>query len=447
MDIQTSTERLTLLDKVNVCLQDFGDHVMHLVFDIEGQINLDRMQRAVYLSLIQHPIMAQRLMPGWFRYRWQRWDNNRLEQFPYCDLLTTDTPEECIHDFLIREFDFQKQPMVKLAVIRSPNQEHDTLCVKVSCVPIDGRGFLIYCESLLSIYEKLKYNPLFIPEKGNVKTRSTKDLIPYFSPIDALKLVFFGLKNQLTDARTAHNWAFPFRNHPKIKKSYYCYQFKEQTFSQVRGLRRLYNLTFNDILLGAYYCSLQEIIQPTKNNLYCVLNTYDLRRQELNPQFERVANYSSFVNSNVPLNENVDFIATCKQVKQALDQRKAHYPGMTEGPFILPLFSCLPFAISSRVVKALLKHRGERIPVFTNVGIIPCEKMRINGAPISNVRPFAPLEFPPKLTVTLATAGNTITLSVGFSKNHFDENKIHQLFSRMETLIQKAHTNGIQAAA
>jgi len=30
------SERLTLLDKVNVCLQDFGDHVMHLVFDVSG---------------------------------------------------------------------------------------------------------------------------------------------------------------------------------------------------------------------------------------------------------------------------------------------------------------------------------------------------------------------------------------------------------------------------
>ena len=97
----------------------------------------------------------------------------------------------------------------------------------------------------------------------------------------------------------------------------------------------------------------------------------------------------------------------------------------------------LPFPIGSFIVKGLLKHRGEKIPVFTNVGVIHTDKMRINGQPISNVQPFAPLEHPPKLTVTLATSGEVISLSVGYSENHFPTTLIQHLFQRMEQLIRE----------
>ena len=52
---------LTLLDKVNVCLEDFGDHVMHLVFDVQGKVDIKRLQQAIQLSLTQHPIMSMYL--------------------------------------------------------------------------------------------------------------------------------------------------------------------------------------------------------------------------------------------------------------------------------------------------------------------------------------------------------------------------------------------------
>lgn len=459
----STTERLTLLDKVNVCLKDFGDHVMHLVFDCEGHVDREQLNRAVRLALIAHPIMAQQLIPGFFRYRWQPWNSENLDQYSFVETIESDQKEKRIHDFLIREIDFLAQPMVKVAIVRgTPSQQdtyqnntntntytntEDTVCIKVSCIPIDGRGFLLFCESLLAIYEKLSENPNYQPKTGNLQQRSTKALVPYFTITDALKLIFFGLKNQLTDARTAHNWAFPYRSSNQIAKTYYCHRFNPSTFYQIKDLRAQHNLTFNDILLGAYYCALHDIIQPKKETLFCVLNTFDLRRHESAPCPDRVANYSSFVNSNVHLKQRWNFIDVCQRVKSSLDQRKAHYPGMTEGPFIWPLLSGLPFSISSTIVKALLKHRGEKIPVFTNVGIIHQNNMPMNGQPIKNVRPFAPLEFPPKLTVTLATSGDVVSLSVGFCRNHFQENHIHRLFQHMETLIQQAHANANSAAA
>ena len=203
--------------------------------------------------------------------------------------------------------------------------------------------------------------------------------------------------------------------------------------------RQTHKLSFNDVLLGSYYLALHELIKPQKRGPFCILNTYDLRRYEKDHPTgiapDRVANYSSFINTNIFPQADTNLLQAAMAVQRAISQRKSHYPGITEGPFIWPLLTFLPFSIGSRIVKFLLKHRGEKIPVFTNVGIIPVERMLMNGKPIHNVRPFAPLEYPPKLTVTLATSGQVISLSMGYSEHHFATITIQQLFKRMEQLI------------
>ena len=426
------SERLTLLDKVNVCLQDFGDHVMHLVFDVSGLVDVSRMQRAARLSLIQHPIMSKRLVKHRWQPRWHDRSTQELDSYGYCELIHNQPRQSAIDEFLVKELDYQREPMLKIRVIRG---QQDTVCIKVSCVPIDGRGFLIFVEDLLAIYEALKHNPEYHPEPGSTALRSTKALLPLFKLSDLFKLLFFGLKNQLTDSRTAGNWQFPCTEATQIEKRYYCHQFSEATLQAITQYRKKAGLTFNDILLGAYYKALYDIIQPARKGPFCILNTYDLRRYETEDAPDRVANYSSFINTNVSMDAKTDFVGAAQGVHRSINDRKNHYPGMTEGPFIWPILTFLPFAVGSFIVKQLLKHRGERIPVFTNVGVINTNKMLVEGHPITNVMPFAPLEFPPKLTVTLATSGQVVSLSVGYSAQHFPSALMKRLFDEMERLI------------
>ncbi|RLT96883.1 hypothetical protein [Ketobacter sp.] len=454
-----SSASLTLLDKVNVCLQDFGDHVMHLIFDVQGPLHLERLQQALRLSLEQHPIMAMRLDCSGLQPKWIPHTPATLAHYEFCEhhLLNggsgNHSLQHAIDEFMLQQFDYQRVPMVKVRVIQhvtQSSQTHDathTICIKVSCVPIDGRGFLIYVEDVLALYEKLGLNPSFRPQPGTLNLRSTKALVPYFRPRDLLPLLFHGLKHQLQDSRTAHNWEVPCAPGNAIHKRYLCHQCSPRTLQALTRFRRQHGLSFNDVLLGAYYLALHEQIQPEHQGPFCVLNTYDLRRYETDKAPHRVANYSSFINTNVTLSAGSTLLQVARAVQDAIHQRKQHYPGITEGPFIWPLLTFLPFGLGSRIVKFLLKHRGEKIPVFTNVGVIPVERMRFNGMPIRNVRPFAPLEYPPKLTVTLATAGEVISLSVGYSDRHFATDNMRRLFTRMEQLIQATCTQTVTEAA
>ena len=444
MAVSERSVPLTLLDKVNVCLQDFGDHVMHLLFDVHGKVDIERLQQAIQLSLEQHPIMSMYLDESGLQPRWVFHSEKTLSHFTFCELIAGVNPQSAIDEFMLTQFDYQHVPMVSARVIR---HHTDTICIKVSCVPIDGRGFLIYVENLLRIYEKLRLNPDYHPQPGNLHQRSTKALVPYFKIRDVFSLLYHGLRQQVTDSQTAGNWQPPCNNSNELEPRYYCHQCAPATLIALNQFRKQHKLSFNDVLLGAYYLALHEWIQPRNTGPFCVLNTYDLRRYEADNAPDRVANYSSFINSNIVLQSDANLLQAALAVRDAIGQRKIHFPGITEGPFIWPLLTFLPFKLGSSIVKFLLKHRGEKIPVFTNVGIIPVERMLVNGHRIHNVRPYAPLEFPPKLTVTLATSGSVISFSVGYSESHFPTPMIQRLFSRMEQLVVSTGTRTVTEAA
>lgn len=434
--------RLTLLDNVNVCLESFGDHVMHLVFGAEVPLDVQRFSHAIRLSLDVEPILGCRLVDkGWKPY-WTRWSAEMLDGFQYCELVSALDVDQQIQASLLRTMDCRTEPMVQARIIRGAS---DVVVLNVNCVPIDGRGLLIYLERLLDIYNNLGRDPAFTPVSGTYRQRSTDALVKYFRWPDAFKLVFYGLLNQWVDRSTAANWTFPARQSASLDKAFHYHQFDPRTLALIHEYRKRAGFTFNDILLAAFYHALQQIVKPASGTTCCVLNTYDLRRYETDGSVDRVANYSSFINSNVTLEADLPFVELIARVRDAMAARKQHYPGITEGPFVWPVFKLLPFPWARALLSALLRHRGEHIPVLTNVGVIDIEKLRLDGHRVQWVLPFAPLEYPPKLTVTLATVGDVITLSLGYSRNHFDSEQIAYLFREMEAVIVR-HCSGEPSA-
>lgn len=424
--------RLTLLDKVNVVLERFGDHVMHLVFAPSHPVDAVRFARALRLSLDAEPILGCRLVEGIFSPAWVRWEPQELDRFELCRVEPAVNTDQQVQAFQLEVMDCRVEPMVQARIFRAGS---DVICLNVSCVPIDGRGLLIYLERVFEIYNRLADDPAFVPVSSGFELRSVDALLRCFRWWDVFGLLYAGLRNQWRDRRTAHNWKFPVRESDDMDRVFFHHQFQASTLASLESYRKQHGFTFNDILLAAFYSALQGIIKPASGTLCCVLNTYDLRRYEESPAPDRVANFSSFINSNVQLDADMPFRLLIERVRDAMADRKRHFPGITEGPFIWPLFKLLPFALARRLIATLLQHRGESIPVLTNVGVIRMDRLLLDGAPLQWLLPYAPLEYPPKLTVTLATVGHRITLSLGYSRLHFDEHQVRELFTRMEAAI------------
>ncbi|MFZ5603624.1 MAG: hypothetical protein ACOY7J_14320, partial [Pseudomonadota bacterium] len=197
--------RLTLLDYVNVCLQSFGDHVMHIVFCPQKPLDLPRFRRALRLSVDAEPILGCRLLYSSWKPLWQRWDSAVLDRFDWCYEQPAADVDQQIQAFLLQKMDCCTEPMVRARLIRGAS---DTVCLNVNCVPIDGRGLLIYLERLFNIYNELATNPDYRPVATDMERRSTRHLLPRFRWHDLFKLLFFALRNQWIDRATAHNWRF-----------------------------------------------------------------------------------------------------------------------------------------------------------------------------------------------------------------------------------------------
>ena len=262
--------KLTLFDKINVCLEELGDHVMNYVFQAPGKIDVDRFNKAMRLSLDAEPILKQRLIQNPLSPYWTEWDESTLSAYPFCELEECSNVKESLERFLALEIDYQSEPMIKTKIFRG---EIEQVCIKVSCNPIDGRGFVIYVHRLLAIYEALASNPNHKPIVSNIKNRSTKHLIPHFKLRNTPLLLLAAIRNQLTDSFTANNWRYPSihhsthndidldidnnnnnLNHDKNKPPSKAFDFQslnKETYNKIQRFRKFYNFSFNDVLLGA----------------------------------------------------------------------------------------------------------------------------------------------------------------------------------------------------
>jgi NRPS condensation-like uncharacterized protein len=111
---------------------------------------------------------------------------------------------------------------------------------------------------------------------------------------------------------------------------------------------------------------------------------------------------------------------------------------LTDAPLIGPPFTLLPYRWARPLVAAVARRQAQTVPSFTNVGFIDLRLLPLDGMTATNVRPFPPLEHPPKLLVCALTAGETLSFSCGHSRSHLPAETVERLFEAMEELIATA---------
>lgn len=434
INVKRKKYRLTLLDKVNICLESLGDHVMHVFIEADNRVNPDRFKRAIRLSLDAEPILACRYVYNSWKPYWEEWDPKALDAYVLCTLEPEIDLEQQKLDFLLQKMDSTSEPFVQAKIIRG---ETDTIAININCISMDGSGLFIYLVRLFDIYNTLALDPDFHPKPSDMALRSARQFSAQFSTLDKIKIFFTGLKNQIINQRTAHNWSFPSSKQGSMQKTFLIKNFDVSTFAAINTYRNRLKATVNDVMLAAYYQSLYKIIQPEKSGPYCVLNTYDLRNHLPTNSVPRAANYSSFINTNIDMQEDTPFNEIVQQVQSSIGEQKENYPGLGEAPALWFLFRFLPFSLAQYVFKLILRARGGTVPVFTNVGMIKTKWFTIDGKAVRNITPIPPLEYPPKLTVSLSTTDDKIALCVGYSTAHFRESDVERLFTLMEAAIPR----------
>ncbi len=158
------------------------DLQIHCVVDFKGQLDAERLARAVRLSVDAEPILGCCLKKHWWRQSWERRaDLDRVKLF---ELVEAEQARAEVMVFLASPLDLYNGPLVQVRLYRSSS---DTLCVKVNHIVADAGGVKEYVELLASIYNRLGESAYFRPTPNVKGSRSIQQVTRQFSSRQRLK--------------------------------------------------------------------------------------------------------------------------------------------------------------------------------------------------------------------------------------------------------------------
>lgn len=145
-----------------------GNFMIQVMMKFDGRLDFDKLKKAVRLSVDQEPVLGCRFVEDDPPY-WKRRED--IDSIEFCTIEETDNIDEAVNRFLETTIDMDKDPMVKVKLIRS--DKFDTLGIKINHTCSDGSGSKDYVNLLSHIYTCLDSgNGVFEPKPIE---RSRKD--------------------------------------------------------------------------------------------------------------------------------------------------------------------------------------------------------------------------------------------------------------------------------
>ena len=130
------------------------------IMKLDGRLDFDKLVKAVRLSIDSEPVLGCRFIKLGPPY-WKPLDN--IDNINLCSIEETDHPDEAIQRFLESPLDMDKDPVVKVMLIRS--EDFDTLGLKINHACCDAAGAREYILLLSDIYSRISTDEdAFVPK-------------------------------------------------------------------------------------------------------------------------------------------------------------------------------------------------------------------------------------------------------------------------------------------
>lgn len=145
-----------------------GNFQIQAILKLDGRLDFEKLSRTVRLSVEAEPVLGSRFVEHAPPY-WKRRED--IDTIEFCSIEETDNAEEAVHRFLASHLHMDRDPMVKVKLIRSA--DYDTLGIKLNHTACDGAGTKEYINLLSHIYCRIDgENGDYLPEPS---VRSRKD--------------------------------------------------------------------------------------------------------------------------------------------------------------------------------------------------------------------------------------------------------------------------------
>jgi NRPS condensation-like uncharacterized protein len=419
-------------DQAIVSGQNISDMLIHCVISFDGQIDPERMEKAVKLSFEAEPIVGCRLVWGWWRICWER--NNVSDYSEIFNVLASQDIEADMIRFLTTPADPCNAPLIQILLLRS---ETDTLCIKVSHAISDAGGVKSYAYLLASIYQKLAGDPEYKLRPNLNRIRSMRQVSRLFGLSDKLRIIRRTFRELKTGFFPLKSCTFPLVKGVLDDRTFLIRRIPPERFCAIQSYARQYNATINDMMLTAIFRAFLKIIRPQADVPMRLITTADFRKHHLHAENAgTLCNLSGIYYLKMSRDPEAGFNESLLQVREQMKFIKRDFIGLGYHPvFVIPSM-IIPDAWNQRLGKVIgyffLNCWKNNPPAFTNMGKIDTEQLVFGDARVSDAFLTAPVMFPPLFLIGFSGFGESVTMSSGFCNAAVNKPLAERVFNYVE---------------
>lgn len=359
------------------------DSAMNCVLEFDGQLDEERLRRAMRLTLDAEPILGCRFAERWYRPVWQRRDDlDRLE-------LLRVVPREdgsAIQRFLENTLDPDRDCQVRGELIRGGR---DTLCIKFSHKVGDAQALKQYLALLAEVYQRLAEDPDHRPAPNPSTDRNLLQVAPHFDRARRREI-----RRHFDEHKPANSemgrWE-PVADRGSPGPSVHVRRLDARRFASLFKYACGLRVTTFHVLLGALFLAARELVPHTAAPVLPLLSVVDLRRYGGVRERLALCNLFGVIHMALRPDRAVGLDETAVQVREQMVLKQKQL-GLTVPPFSLessPLvrfaLRCLPYKwMKARVGRHLRRMEGG-ICLLTDIGTFEADRLDFRGATLTEV--------------------------------------------------------------
>jgi len=407
------------------------------VMRLDGRLDYEKLSQAVRLTIDAEPVFGCRFVESNIPY-WKRIDN--IDEIQLCALEKVENADEAIKSFLESPLDIDRDPMVKLKLIRSGS--YDTICLKINHICCDGAGTKEYIQLLSEFYNALEQKNNVLSITPRIAGRKDQDKL-----VEAL-----GIKDPKSEWKPLQDaprtvWPFPWKPVLKNDSRYAMCRMPQSQLDVMSRYGKARGATINDLILTAYYRAMFNFSHPLYGIPMDISTTVDLRRYLPDNKTEAIRNFSGGFITRIERIKHEPFAETLSRVVKATSKAKKQNPGLqnaiggeiVQNMDFLSLFNY--FKIQAKTTE-LIRH----FPFFpcnagssglSNLGIISKSLIKFGNNTVTDAYIVPPAISSPGFLLLAGTYNGVLTFSTSYYKGSILRKDIEKLLDMVKTELME----------
>lgn len=407
------------LDRFQRKFNDNRFYFISLQLEIDGYIDLDRLEKAV-ANVAEAVTILKCYYTGSFEEEDSGWV--LLTREPQWVKAASSDPASVTA--ILDNLPTEHSP---LHVTADQNGSQCTLVFSIDHTVTDAHGLWDIVGMISTCYVNLAWDPDYTPSPVREwNTRSMNPLLDSYSREACAAMCRAEAAKRIPVQQYQKLFIFP--QEKRGKPQLFVEKIQPQTLNSMKEFARRNNATLNDVLITVYAAALQEYVLDkfqTSMSIVPIRGAVDLRRY-LPPYLRyEIKNYSVSYWSRAPIPKSGDIVSILREVTALSKMHHTAAPGIGE-----------LFAIEepeSEAAKPYLEPEYYSTPFMSNAGILPKDIVDFgSGVSVIDALNYANITTGNPFVIVVLTWNNTMSFSI-FTDGEYDT--AQHLLKRISELL------------